>query len=324
MTEARILLGDCREVLKTLPADSVQTVCTSPPYWGLRDYGVDGQIGLEQSLQDWVDQMVAVFREVRRVLRPDGTLWLNLGDAYAGSWGAQSREQAGKHASNVSAISANQVKAAQIRTGTGSLSRTGLKPKDMMGQPWRVAFALQDDGWYLRSDVIWSKPNPMPESVEDRPTKSHEYLFLLSRSERYHYDQQAIREPDGGKDHRRHVVAPIDRQQPGVTPHMGLRLDAGRNGKGRNKRSVWTIPTANYGAGHFATFPPALIRPCILAGSRAGDLVLDPFNGAGTTGLVALELGRRYVGIELNPSYVAMTERRLAGVTPGLPLGDAA
>ncbi len=358
MTErpAQIIVGDCRDVLATLPDGSVQCCVTSPPYWGLRDYGVDGQIGLEASLHEWIDQMVAVFREVRRVLRDDGVLFLNLGDSYAGSWGAQSREQAGKHAPNVSALSANQVKAAQIRTGTGSRSRTGLKPKDMMGQPWRVAFALQDDGWYLRSEIIWHKPNPMPESIKDRPTKAHETVFLLSKAERYFYDASAIAEPVTGGAHRRTTKAPdgwdtgagahgtihrVGREKGKSVPNPGvghrLSQGKGRTGPGsfdeahtgdlvdtRNVRTVWTMPTEPFKESHFATFPTALPRRCILAASRPGDLVLDPFNGAGTTGLVAIELGRRYLGIELNPAYAAMTERRLSGTTLGLPLGDAA
>ena len=206
-----IILGDCRDVLKTLPDESVHCVVTSPPYFGLRDYGVDGQIGLEPTPDAFVAEMVGVFREVRRVLRTDGTCWLNLGDSYAGSWGAQSREHAGKHAPHVSALSANQVKAAAIRaSGTGSASRTpGLKPKDLIGIPWRVAFALQADGWWLRQDIIWHKLNPMPESVTDRCTKAHEYLFLLTKSATYHYDNLAIAEPlarpDEGTRNRRSV-----------------------------------------------------------------------------------------------------------------------
>jgi DNA modification methylase len=414
----------------------VQCVVTSPPYYGLRDYGTatwvggdaacdhvasqlrrgvnlatwegdtrgggkkaatvggipfrgecgkcgavreDAQIGLEPTPEAFVAELVAVFREVRRVLRDDGTLWLNLGDSYAGSWGAQGREHAGKHAPNISALSANQVKAAAIReAGTGSLTRTpGLKAKDLIGIPWRVAFALQADGWYLRSDIIWHKPNPMPESVTDRPTKAHEYLFLLSKSPTYYYDSAAIAEPCttdgpwGGRNPR-----------PGIDVNGGGQASRANFGHGlteRNRRTVWTVATQPYSGAHFATFPSALIEPCILAGSarqacetcgapweraveyertrpappsghrevarwdadtdtsslggrrnRTGEssrptcacetntgagrsVVLDPFGGAGTTGLVADRLGRDAILIDLNPDHTAMAKRRVTG-----------
>ena len=339
----RILQGDCRDVLRTLPDESVHCVVTSPPYFGLRDYGVAGQIGLEPTPDAFVAEMVAVFREVRRVLRSDGTLWLNLGDSYAGSWGAQSREHAGKHAPNISALSANQVKAAAIRqSGTGSISRApGLKPKDLIGIPWRVAFALQADGWWLRSSIIWAKPNPMPESVTDRPTSARENIFLLAKSERYFYDHEAVKEPVsvpdwdngtrvfGGKNKaganarhgerttgrlavradRKELASPTYERHRSAIPG-GQSLQAEPNGL-RNLRNVWTVSTKPFSEAHFATFPPALIEPCIKAGCPEGGTVLDPFGGAGTTGLVADRLGRDAILIELNPTYAEMARRRV-------------
>lgn len=315
----QILTGDCRNLLRTLPDDSIHCCVTSPPYFWLRDYGVDGQIGLEPSPAAFVDELVAVFREVRRVLRPDGTCWVNLGDSYAGSWGAQSREHTGKHAPNVSALSANQVKAAAVReSGTGSLSRTpGLKPKDLIGIPWRVAFALQADGWWLRQDIIWAKPNPMPESVRDRCTKAHEYLFLLTKSDRYHFDADAIREPasDVGRENGREGRREDQKARPpGTSPRTLARIDY--TTIGRNKRSVWTVATEPFAEAHFATFPPSLIDPCILAGCPEGGTVLDPFGGAGTTGLVADRLRRDVILIELNPEYAEMAARRIHGDAP--------
>lgn len=325
-------------MLATLPDASVQTCVTSPPYWGLRDYGADGQLGLEPTPAEYVENLVGVFRDVRRALRDDGTLWLNLGDSYAGSWGAQSREHAGKHAPNVSQISANQVKAAQIRAnGTGSLSRTpGLKAKDMVGIPWRVAFALQADGWYLRSDIIWAKPNPMPSSVRDRPTGAHEYLFLLAKSERYYYDAAAIAEPavsspKKATDMRRGSSAM--RGQATIRPRgkneeQDDRRRAGFNGRWdkaeadgavkatRNRRTVWNVASRPFAEAHFATFPPQLVEPCVLGGAPIGGVVLDPFNGAGTTGLVATRLQRDYIGIEINPAYVEMSRRRIEREAP--------
>jgi DNA modification methylase len=315
----RILHGDVREQLRTLPAESVQTVVTSPPYWGLRDYGVPGQLGLEETPEAYVAAMVDVFREVRRVLRHDGTLWLNLGDSYAGSWGAQGRQGKTGALAGRSACAARQIAAAAKRaSGTGSLSRTpGLKPKDLVGIPWRVAFALQADGWWLRSDIIWAKPNPMPESVTDRPTRSHEYLFLLTRAESYFYDAEAVREflarPELAGQRRR--MGPTAERPGGERQDQGRTAPYSRDGK-RNLRSVWTVATQPFPEAHFATFPEALVLPCVLAGSRPGDTVLDPFSGSGTTGVVALKQGRSYVGVELNPEYVAMSERRLAQVAP--------
>lgn len=411
----RILVGDCRDILPTLPDASVHTVVTSPPYWGLRDYGTAGQIGLEADVSAYVAEMVAVFREVRRVLRADGTLWLNLGDCYAndGKWGGAT---GGKHAAGLHGS-----------TGVGRQKlATGLKPKDLIGLPWRVAFALQADGWWLRSDIIWSKPNPMPESVKDRPTRSHEYVFLLTKSERYFYDHEAVRETcvhdDVSGD------GPDCSLPGGGPPHRGLRRRNNAAVDGRNRRSVWTVPPQPFSQAHFATFPPALVEPCILSGtsahgccpacgapwtrvvergdpdpsrpqaSRAIELfdaagltdehkaairavgtsdagknsvtqvgsgrnseevlrlageakavlggyfreflmgatettgwrpvcrcdagkplpckVLDPFAGAGTTGLVADRLGRNAVLIELNPHYAEMARRRIADDAP--------
>jgi len=335
----RFLLGDCRSRLAELANASVNTCVTSPPYFGLRDYGAEGQIGLEDTPDAFIAELVRVFREVRRVLRDDGTLWLNLGDSYAGSWGAQSR---GLGVGDSSSLSGGQVYAAPEGTHTGSVKRTpGLKPKDLIGIPWRVAFALQADGWYLRQDIIWSKPNPMPESVRDRCTKAHEYLFLLSKGPRYYFDGDAIAEglttdPKERYEERARITGRGsqgaaaarggDRDKTGGFPprrrgvpprHEGLAssdqsgLDDVERGGRRNKRSVWTVATQPFKEAHFATYPPALIEPCILAGSPKGGVVLDPFGGAGTTGLVADRIGRDAILIELNPQYAEIARRRL-------------
>ena len=259
--------GDALSVLRVLPARTVRCIVTSPPYWGLRDYGIPDQIGLEQTLPRFLDRLVAIFAEARRVLTDDGTLWLNLGDGYTSGnrgWRAPDKK--------------NPARAMEVRPDTP----VGLKPKDLMGIPWRLAFALQADGWYLRSDIIWNKPNAMPESVKDRPARAHEYLFMLTKSERYYYDWEAAREPAD-------------------------------NGGLRNRRSVWNINTRPFPGAHFATFPPDLIRPCILASSAPDDYVLDPFFGAGTVGIVCLQERRRYLGIEINPDYVALAAARLLG-----------
>lgn len=348
----RILRGDCMDVLKGLPDESVHTCVTSPPYFGLRDYGVDGQIGLEDSPQAFVTTMVAVFEEVRRVLRSDGTCWLNIGDSYAGSWGAQSRPQgpSGEMASR-SVISARQIRAHPRFDGkTGTVgAEWGLKPKDLMLVPFRLALALQAAGWWVRQDIIWAKPNPMPESILDRCTKAHEYLFLLAKSERYHYDADAIRETRTSDEDAAefrggcYVGGNIDNSNGGkraVTGNKRVKVPGGwdrgdgahgtihRDGrtsaeyqevavkKGRNKRSVWTVATHAFPDAHFATFPPALIEPCILAGCPVGGTVLDPFGGAGTTGLVADRHGRNAILIELNPEYAAMAEKRIRGDAP--------
>jgi DNA modification methylase len=303
----KLLHGDCRAVLPTLEAGSVQTCVTSPPYWGLRDYGVEGQLGLEKTPEEYVLRMVEVFREVKRVLREDGTLWLNLGDSYAattkGTGGTKSLSGGGSLRPN----GHSQPQMDPIRMDYGVLP---IKPKDLVGIPWRVAFALQADGWWLRSDVIWSKPNPMPESVTDRPTKAHEYLFLLTKAERYYYDAEAIAEPavrvgdlPGGSAKQ---VRLGDR--PNVAKLAVRPVDAQRN-----RRSVWTIATQPFPEAHFAVMPEALVEPCILAGSKPGDTVLDPFAGSGTVGKVAARHGRRFVGIDLNPQYVDMARRRIAG-----------
>jgi DNA modification methylase len=354
--KAEVIIGDNRQALKELSDASVQTVVTSPPYWGLRDYGTanwtggdescehikdssktkkfgndefnknrpsreatklpgyyykdlcescgaifeDNQIGLEQSPDDFIEQLCVVFDEVWRVLKDDGTIWVNLGDSY-------------------SAMRDSKASPDSLRTGEGTrvgsaanrnpenLRKAGLKHKDLVGIPWRFAFAMQARGWYLRSDIIWHKPNPMPESVTDRPTKSHEYIFLMTKAPRYYYDHEAIKEKattENGKP-----------RQFGASNQVGtMRNDEGRifedNGL-KNKRSVWQVNVKGYKEAHFATYPPELIEPCILAGSKEGDTVLDPFSGSGTTGEVALKHGRNYIGLELNPEYAAISEKRI-------------
>jgi len=347
-TRVRLYCGDCLEVLPTLEPGSVQCCVSSPPYWCLRDYGtavweggdemcdhknetrhqsqgtnsaragrsnveeqrnenfksvchkcgarrIDQQIGLEETPEQYVAKLVEVFREVRRVLRDDGTLWLNLGDSYTGS-----SNSGGK---------GKQDTACRL-AGMPKKVCDGLKPKDLVGMPWRVAFALQADGWYLRQDIIWHKPNPMPESVTDRCTKSHEYLFLLAKSQKYHCDMAAIKEP-----------AAYAGQMRGGSTKRYEQNAAGMDCKvydTRNRRDVWTIPTEPYLEAHFATFPTALVVPCIMAGCPAGGLVLDPFMGSGTVGEVAMKHGCRFVGIELNPEYLELAKRRLANATPCL------
>ena len=310
----KILNGDCRDVLKTLPDCSVHCCVTSPPYFGLRDYGCAGQIGLESTPDAYVAELVAVFREVKRVLRDDGTLWLNLGDSYAGS---------GK------GIGSDHGKAVFT---DGEITKTDwskirLKPKDLIGIPWKVAFALQADGWYLRQDIIWAKPNPMPESVTDRCTKSHEYIFLLTKSARYFYDNKAIAEPISesyASDKRPHGIlrqrfyseSKYVKEGMLEKDERELKDIPGRIDTTRNRRSVWSINTQPYKEAHFATFPEEIPRTCILAGSKKGDTILDPFSGAGTTGVVAEKLGRKYIGIELNPEYVKMSDDRMWNVQP--------
>lgn len=293
-------MGDCLEVLKTLPDRHVNTCVTSPPYWGLRDYGVDGQLGLEKTPEEYVDRMVGVFREVRRVLRDDGTLWLNLGDSYAASNPSGPQGKGGQRSER------------RFTAKTSIKMGPGLKPKDLVGIPWRVAFALQADGWYLRQDIIWHKPNPMPESVTDRCTKAHEYIFLLSKCPKYYFDQDSIREPytwPSGK-----IKGTRGRQ--GYSAARGKDRDNSggypQNNSGKNKRSVWVVTPKPFKDAHFATFPQDLIEPCILAGCPEGGTVLDPFLGAGTTAVVAQKHGRKWIGCELNPEYVAIAERRIA------------
>jgi DNA modification methylase len=302
-----ILVGDVRERLAEIPDASVQTCITSPPYWGLRDYGEDGQIGLEQTPDEYVAELVAVFREVRRVLADDGTLWLNLGDSYNNSpagnklpSGFQQKSRAGQSGA-----------LAQYGNGRSGLLDKSLKPKDLVGIPWRVAFALQADGWWLRQDIIWHKPNPMPESVTDRCTKAHEYLFLLTKSAKYYYDSEAIKEQS--------KWASDNRAGAGRLTYEGKRQGIEGTGQEafvtitekRNKRSVWTITTKPFKGAHFAVMPEALVEPCVLAGSNPKDLVLDPFAGSGTVGVVALNNDRSFVGVELNPAYAEIARERL-------------
>ena len=312
MPAFELLQGDCLQQLATLPAASVQCCVTSPPYWGLRDYGTAGQLGLEATPDEYVANMVAVFREVRRVLRNDGTLWLNLGDSYSGS--GKGRMGDGSHA-----INGGDKQHTNKGSTLGVLpeSETGLKPKDLVGIPWRVAFALQADGWWLRQDIIWHKPNPMPESVTDRCTKAHEYIFLLTKSARYFMDMDSVREPikpNSGENMRAPKLGDhrADGNYDTVTAKTYTEI------KGANRRSVWTIATQPFKGAHFATFPPDLIEPCVLAGSAADTLVLDPFSGAGTTGVVAVQHGRRYIGIELNLDYLEMSRKRIQLVRDSL------
>ena len=336
----RILIGDVRTRLAEVPDASVHTCVTSPPYFGLRDYGHDGQIGLEATPDAFVAEMVAVFREVKRVLRDDGTLWLNLGDSYASYRDGKATPDTSRGDSLGTLVPKGSAKNRSAATFVGS----AVKHKDLIGIPWRVAFALQADGWYLRSDIIWHKPNPMPESVTDRPTKSHEYLFLLTKSERYYYDADAIAEPvtestvarlaqpnladQVGSDR---VPGKTNGNMKAVPPRFGgstygdddapeHRTKSGNayelgNGR-RNKRTVWTVATQPFKGAHFATFPPALIEPCILAGCPKDGTVLDPFGGAGTTGLVADRLGRNAILCELNSAYAKMAEDRIRSESP--------
>lgn len=267
-TASTVYQGDAVRIMRQLPVRLFRCCVTSPPYWGLRDYGANGQIGAEEEPEDYVHNLVTVFEEVRRVLRDDGTLWINIGDSYtSGNRGYRASDKK------------NPIRAMSYRARTPK----DLKPKDLVGIPWRLAFALQEAGWYLRSDIIWEKPNCMPESVKDRPTRSHEYIFLFSKSLRYYYDTQKITETNG-----------------------------------RNRRTVWSVPTEAFPGAHFATFPPRLIEPCILAGSIPGDWVLDPFFGSGTVGVACETHGRRYVGIELNPDYVALAVERIRKTQPPL------
>jgi len=305
MSDLRIITADVLDGLAMLDDESVQCVVTSPPYWGLRDYGVEGQLGLESTPEEYVEKMVAVFREVRRVLRADGTLWLNMGDCYASGGAIGQQRVAGRP----ELPNAPSGWGKREEWGTVPTAVSGLKPKDLIGQPWRLAFALQADGWWLRSDIIWAKPNPMPESVTDRPTKAHEYIFLMTKAARYFYDADAVRE-DGA----RYQWNTQKFKGGDITRHPGSTCgsEIADTSIGRNLRTVWTIPTQPYPEAHFATFPTALPERCIRAGSRPGDTVLDPFAGSGTTLMVARGLGRTAIGIELNPEYVELIERRCA------------
>lgn len=304
----KIEFGDCRDTMRRWAEEGVraQMCVTSPPYFGLRDYGHPGQLGLEQTPEEYIAAMVEVFRCVRDVLADDGTLWVNIGDSYAstgghGSIGANS-QRAGR--SNVEVQNARK----------GYAGGDGIKTKDLIGIPWMLAFALRADGWYLRQDIIWSKPNPMPESVRDRCTKAHEYVFLLSKSERYFYDHKSILEDAKWE---RWGDQTVVKEQQGTAKWIGHKSKEELQAIGKkNRRSVWTVATKPYKGAHFATFPPALIEPCILAGSRPGDIVLDPFMGSGTTAAVALQHGRQYLGCELNPEYKPLQDERIAKATP--------
>lgn len=335
----QIIQGNCLDTLPTLPDASVQCCVTSPPYFGLRDYGVKGQLGLEPTVGEYVAAMTAVFREVARVLKPDGVLWLNLGDSYSSSNSAQ--------------VIQTKDKGGGLRATNNFYARpkTDLPSKNLIGIPWRVAFALQDDGWILRSDIIWHKPNPMPESVTDRPTRSHEYMFLFAKQERYYYNADAIKEPatypgDDRKgrashDHKTMPTTEVNGMRPrshrdsfkregskreqvipnqSVGTHRPDREESRYDTSMRNKRDVWTVAPATYADAHFATFPPDLIEPCILAGSAPGDTVLDPFSGSGTTASVALKHNRNAIGIELNPAYIEMSHKRIGQTQITLPM----
>jgi DNA modification methylase len=331
----RIINADVCEGLRTLEAETVHCCVTSPPYWGMRDYGVDGQIGLEKTPEAFISKMVEVFREVKRVLRSDGTAWVNMGDGYASAGGAGWQGKNGERATRT--FTAPNFKG-------NSAVAANLKPKDLIGMPWMLAFALRADGWWLRQEIIWHKPNPMPESCADRCTKAHEHIFLLSKSERYAYDADAIREGRtsdedadgfrggsyvGGQPGKRAIAGNKRVKVPGgwdrgEGAHGTIHRDGRTSAEyqeapirpGRNKRSVWTIATQAFSEAHFATFPEELAETCIKAGCPVGGTVLDPFGGAGTTGLVADKLGRNAVLIELNPEYAAMAERRIRGDCP--------
>lgn len=312
-----IYTGNCLQVLRELPDSSVHCCVTSPPYWGLRDYGHPDQLGAEPDYRDFVAKLVEVFTEVHRVLRDDGTLWLNLGDTYVNTGTGGNGATGGRDKSTL------QSKMPPV--GTTPVKRqvpAGLKVKDLAGIPWRVAFALQEAGWYLRQDIIWHKPNPMPESVTDRCTKAHEYLFLLTKSKQYYYDHRVIMEPAVyGEQHAKKSTSwGTNRKHPNKANvekymHTGDNHTCHQDEQGnymRNRRSVWSVSTRPYAGAHFATFPPDLIEPCILAGCPEDGIVLDPFMGAGTVAVVAYEHRRDYVGIELNPAYVDLATQRLA------------
>lgn len=299
----QIIQGDTIQGMQAIHADSIDCCITSPPYWGLRDYGHEGQLGLEPTPEAYVANMVEVFREVRRVLKPTGTLWLNLGDSY-------------NNTSGFSRASEEYFREGRIGGSADkkSIKHPVIKTKDLVGIPWRVAFALQADGWYLRQDIIWHKPNPMPESVTDRCTKAHEYLFLMAKSEKYFYDHEAIKEP------AIHAGAVV-KNAGGKNANMGdfgatrsgfMKPEGVKVAETRNRRDVWTITTKPFKGAHFAVMPEALVEPCVLAGSRVGGLVLDPFTGSGTTGAVALRHGRNFIGTELNPEYIKIAHERIS------------
>lgn len=310
MTSSTILIGDCLEVLRGLPDGMAQTCVTSPPYYGLRDYGHVGQIGLEATPDAYVARLVDVFREVRRVLRDDGTLWLNLGDSYARAGGTD------RQISSTGKVG-NTLKTLEMLPCRKQAPPDGLKDKDLLGIPWMVAFALRADGWWLRQDIIWHKPNPMPESVTDRCTKAHEYVFLLTKSARYFYDATAIAEEADYPGDDRHNRGDTRKSVDPLCADGGSRARTSNPiGLTRNARNVWTIATQPYSGAHFATMPPALAERCIKAGSKPGDMVLDPFGGAGTTGLVADRLGRSATLIELNAEYARLARERITADAP--------
>lgn len=294
----KILFGDALDQLKTIPDETVQMCVTSPPYWGLRDYGVEGQLGLEETPEEYVDNLTAVFNEVKRVLKEDGTLWLNIGDSYAG--GGRGGDPKHKKGDNSSENTMESYK--------------GIPAKNLLGMPWRVAFSLQSEGWYLRSEIIWNKPNCMPESVTDRPTNAHEKVFLLSKSKRYYYDWESIAEEFKSDDRRPRNKGAENYGKNGYVGDKPLisegKRDWFKQGK-KNKRSVWNIYTQSFPEAHFAVYPPELIAPCIKAGSKPYDIVLDPFFGSGTTGEVCKKLNRHYLGIELNEDYGTIQQKRL-------------
>jgi len=307
---ANIIQGDCIEVMRTMNAGSVQTCVTSPPYWGLRDYGVEGQIGLESTPDAYIARMVEVFREVRRVLRDDGTLWLNLGDSYNSA-------ASGQNGMNGTLDGGKPCAGNGTTAGRRPMLAT-MKPKDLCMIPWRVALALQADGWWMRSVIVWAKKSPMPESVTDRPTSSWEPIFLLAKSSTYFYDAEAVKEqgvPSGWNSQRqRGTGAGCKINGTSHDDTVTLRNDADRTLEAtttRNQRNVWHLGPEPYAEAHFATFPTEIPRRCILAGSRPGDTVLDPFNGSGTTGAVAVQHGRNYIGIELNPAYIELAKDRI-------------
>jgi DNA modification methylase len=369
MNRLQILTGDCRDILPTLEPESVQCCVTSPPYWGLRDYGtgqweggeagcehipdaetlerqngrastlvgttttqkmaaiaryeckcgarrIDSQLGLESTPEEYIAEMVAVFREVWRALKPDATLWVNMGDSYAGG-GTIGRNDASRLSDGLAGGHGGGTTAPRMGNHSArAKGTTGLKPKDLCMMPARLAMALQADGWYLRSEIVWAKPNPMPESVTDRPTKAHEMIYLLAKQERYFYDAEAIREPGQEYGERKPKASRDESAMDLGQIWNQFRTYSGTNEAGRNKRTVWTIATQPYAEAHFATFPEEIPKLCILAGSKPGDTVLDPFAGSGTVGQVALELGRRAILIELNPAYIELAEDRTF-VTPG-------
>ena len=295
----KIEFGDCRETMRQWKEQGIkaQTCVTSPPYFGLRDYGHDGQIGLEETPEDYIKAMVEVFRCVWDVLEDDGTLWLNIGDSYS---------RQGGQANAQTMANWKDVHRTAIKASSGA---DGCKPKDLIGIPWMLAFALRADGWYLRQDIIWHKPNPMPESVQDRCTKAHEYIFLMSKSQKYYYDHESIKDPvkqDWGT--RDRTDGKYHNEGSGLQPHGGLE----KSYEMANKRSVWTVNTKPYAGAHFAVFPQELIEPCIMAGAPVGGIVLDPFMGSGTTAQVAQHLGRKYLGCELNPAYKPLQDKRIS------------